>query len=216
MLIELLEKVPKNVVNLVTELKPLKEKYRTLEQVDLVIEGGVGGHRTMANVAKFLFPEALYIGADLHPFMIPIHQKRLSISIDPQILRVVQEANKSEDSFPDSALVCADCFDEGLVHDIMQKSGCRFPLLVSIDCLPFLISNLNAGEPKLSSDYHPIEDILFRKTPFIGQLHVTSNPLWHKDGQKPGNEGYYYELEEAAIKTGWKVDRHSNALILLR
>lgn len=195
---------------------PLKEKYPILKQVDLVIEGGVGGNRAMAYAAKFLFQRALYIGTDLHPLMIPIHKMRITGSIDPQIFQQVQEANKSDGLFPEGALVCADCFDEGLVRDIMHRSVCRFPLLVSIDGLPFLLSNLNAGDRKPTSDYHPIKDILSEKTSFIGQLHVASSQLWHDDGSKPGSEGYYYALEESAQAMGWISDRLPNALILLR
>lgn len=194
----------------------LKEKYPILEQVDLVIEGAVGGNRAMAYAAKFLFPDALYVGADLHPLMIPMHKMRLSGSFDPQTFKQVQEANKSDGLFPEGALVCADCFDKDLVQDIMQRGACRFPLLVSIDGLPFLLSHLNAGDRKPTSDYHSIENILSRKTPFIGQLHVASSQLWHDDGPKPGNEGYYYALEESAQAMGWISDRLPNALILLR
>lgn len=145
-----------------------------------------------------------------------MNKQRLFGNIDPLTFQRMYKANQAGKSFPEGAWVCADCFNKALVQDMMQKSGNRIALLISLDALPFLISDINAGSLKSVSDRHSIDDILSADSPFIGSIHISSNQIWCEDGPRPGNEDYYYELEEAAKAREWITDRLSNALVLLR
>lgn len=198
----------------VQKLQPLKESYPTLATVDLVVEGGVGTGRIMAHVVQRLFPNAVYVGTDIS-FYLNGGKRRLRSEIDDEILESVLQAN--QDPFnPNEAVVFGNCFDVDLIEDFAKKVGAQTPILVSHNGLAALTTKgICHHDKKRSDEIYSISHII-SMTPYIAQLHVSSNEGYQVWAGEDKAEFFmfngYYQLEEEAQKAGYTTERLDNGL----
>ncbi len=198
----------KTVEKLTPDLELLIGRNPELRQVDIVIEGGVGGNRTIVHVMKKIFPHALYVGMDVADAIAP--GNRLSGSIDEKTLLRILDANKHPDVLMQKAIVKASCVDFDLIRDIMKKTGRSVPLLVTHNALYSLTHTRerNPFEKKKSEiEIVRVNELTSLKNPFFAQIHYSQEiyPLAELD------------LKTAAQRAGWKTDNFGkNKLLLLR
>ncbi len=207
-----------SVMGWVGEFRPLLERYPLLRQVDLVIEGGIGNGQTMPHIARAMFPhQALWVGTDLSSAL-AAGRGRFYGAIDEKTLRKILETNQHPDLAMSEAIIWANCFDYSLVQDIMRKTGKSFPFLTSFNALPALLDRkLSHYEGKKESgDVYPLDHVVNKDSPYIGQLHVCNRGIWNDEGPTNDIEGAYYDLEEAAQKAGWATERTDLSLLVLR
>jgi len=180
---------------------PLMEKHPRMKDVDLVIEGGVGTGVTFPDIAKRLFPDALYVGTDISADLM-VGQPRVSKVIDETTLGIIQAANAGLSFDIRDAVIYANCFDKELVWDIAQKTRRINPILVTLNALYSL----------LRSDTITPEDMVSSNNPYMAQLHIGVN--WEDKGATSLSSPYY-SLESAAKSAGWTTERFDVGLLLI-
>lgn len=189
-------------------LKPLIAENGVRDS-DLVIEGGIGLGATMPDIAKGIFPDALYIGTDISEAYVN-RFGRTGKSITNQTLNKVTEANQGEFNLKE-ARIAGNCLDADLINDILVKSGKSKPVLVSMNAMAALFGNKSTpDERKRNEDIFGYEEFL-GSTPYRAQLHLLGLDFvdfWN------GNEYSstrictpFFRLEEAARALGWKTQQ---------
>ncbi len=201
---------------LVAGLESLKERYPSLTQVDLVIEGGVGTGRIMRHIARRFFPNALYVGTDISE-MLAGSRRRQSKGIDENAWQRVLRANEYPDLGVEGAILYGSCFDGELIRDIANKAGRQHVFLASYNALNALIGHdMNPWDKKDEDDIVSIPDIVRSDSPYMGQLHIIAGDLWGEEEPTTMVESNYRRLELAGQTAGWTTDRIANGLLLLR
>ena len=112
------------------QLIEMQSKHPVLEQVDLVIEGGVGYGKALRRVIADVFPSALYVGVDLASWQ----SESIKTTLPDQMLESIIGANPP--------LLLANCFDYHLVKDICQKTSRVNPILIAVNADGALTSYL--------------------------------------------------------------------------
>lgn len=197
----------------VEDILPLTDKYPRLREVDLIIEGGVGGGTTMPQIAQRIFPEALYVGTDIASVLMS-SQPRLRGSIDDESLRKVQEANNHPSWGMRAAIVRANCFDEDLIRDILRKTGRHNPFLVTFKALNAIGDRkMNPWERKEEYDIVTADQSLGLDSPYVGQIHM---PEFWEDEPSDSFSSRFHSLEKGAQGRGWATERFDCGLLLLK
>lgn len=204
-----------SVENWVADLEPLKERYPVLNQVDIVIEGGVGTRRTMPHIARRFFPNSLYFGTDLSQ-MLAGSRRRQRGQIDDDALERALRTNEHPDLGMEGAILLADCFDYALVQDIVRKTGKKVPFLASYNAVPALFDRkMNPTESKESGDLHAM-DATLDATPYSGQLHIINDAYIWDEGPTDRIRERYFDLETAAQQRGMTTERVDCGLLVLK
>ena len=203
----------KNVCSWADPYLPYLKQYPLLQQVDLVIEGGIGTSISL-NIVHRLFPQAVYIGTDLSPRIVGRRPRQIN-QIDDQILNGILEVDGTfgQKNY-ENAVIHANCFDTKLIRDIMKKTGRYTPLLFSIDALNALLDmqKMNPWDKKFDVDKYTTQQVITSTSPYVAQLHIAID-VW----KEPQGHRHHYELETAADKNNhWTTIRAEDALILLR
>lgn len=211
-------KQQQSIENWAVDIGPLWERHPVLNNVDLVIEGGVGNGRTMPHIVRALFPKALYIGIDLSPTLATYTRSWQVKKIHEKALQKVLNANKHPDLEMQEAIIFGNCFDIELIRDIHNKTGCKFPFLVSYNALSSLLDRkMNLWEIKSSEDIYSAEKIVSPESPYVGQLHIIHDyTLLIEDGLETCIKSDYRRLEMAAKNSGWITDRIDYGLLILQ
>ncbi len=192
---------------------PLMEKHPRMKDVDLVIEGGVGTGSTLLDIARRLFPDALYVGTDIAERLMT-GKSRINRAIDKKTLSGIQAANDHPSFGMRGAVIHGNCFDTELVRDIAQKAGKRNPILATFNALNALLDRkMNPWDRKDESDRITLEDMVLSNSPYVAQLHVGAD--WDDEGAT-SLSSRYCRLESAANSVGWITERFDVGLLLLR
>lgn len=191
---------------------PFLEKYPHLQDVDLVVEGGVGTGVTMAHMARFLFPNALYVGTDLARRL--VSTPRQFHEVDERALQRIQAANNLPSLGMQGATILANCLDGQLVADIAIKTGKHTPILVSFNALNALTDRkMNPWDKKEDGDVFSIRNLASMDVPYVAQVHTGAG--WEDEGEPKGDTNYHL-LEAAAQNAGWTTERFDIGLLMLR
>lgn len=191
---------------------PSYRKGPELNEVNLVIEGGVGTGRIMRYISRGLFPRAIWVGTELSPIL-TAGKRRLKGEIDDETKKILT-TDASQNPNVLEEVLHANCFDANLVYNICQKTGRRKPFLTSFNALFSLLDkNMNLWERKRKED-RILPPEIFRNSPYIGHLHVSTIPICG-NGQTLV-ERCFLDLERTAREAGWKTDKTEFALLLIR
>ncbi len=164
---------------------PFLEKYPRLQEVDLVVEGGVGTGVTMAHMARFLFPNAFYVGTDIAERL--VSTPRQSHSVDERALQRMQAANNFPSLGMSGATILANCLDKQLIEDIAAKTDKHTPILVSYNALNALTDRkMNPWDKKYESDIFSITQLASMESPYVAQIHTGVG--WEEDGEPRGDK----------------------------
>lgn len=195
------------------EIHPLVEKYPRLKTADLVVEGGVGNGVAIAHIARYLFPDVLYVGTELLERRTSINPRQRE-KIDEAILSRVQTANQPPTLAMQGATIYGNCFDTELIRDIVKKTGRKVPLLVSYNALNALLGReMTHFDKKDRADMRTVGDIVSPNSPYVAQIHMGVD--WEDKG-KTMFSVEYYRFEEAAKRSGWTTERFDNGLLITR
>ncbi|HCM82446.1 MAG: hypothetical protein UW37_C0031G0005 [Candidatus Gottesmanbacteria bacterium GW2011_GWA2_44_17] len=196
----------------VEDILPLVERHPELGTVDLAVEGGVGTGITMPHIARCLFPNALYIGMDIAKSLMRINPRQRG-TIDEELLRKAQAASEHPSLTMQGAMIYGNCFDNGLIRDIMKKSGTQTPILMSYYALNALLDRkMNPWDRKDASDMTTIDTMVAPDSPYKAQLHIGTD--WD-DNEETSVSSQYYYLEEAAKNAGCTTERLDSGLLIL-
>lgn len=198
------------------DFKPLLESHPELRSTDLIIEGGVGTNRTLTHIARYLFPNALYIGMDLSE-MNEGYKGRQQSEITENSLDRILKANNQPSLDMTGAILYASCFDYSLVNDIAQKTQRKHLILTTWNALNALIDkSLNPWERKYESDQTTFSQMTSPDSPYKTQLHLVNfDGLWD-DTVSDATQRNYLGLEDSAIQSGWQSERLESGLLLRR
>lgn len=184
---------------------PFLEKYPSLNQVDLVIEGGFGNGETIPHITKRLFPNALYIGMDLSRGISSQYFE------GEKTLEQIQKANQKPTVAMSGAKIRANCFDTELIQKISVATEKKHPLLCSWLALNALLDKkMNPWDKKKKEGLTSIDDMVNKKNPYQAQLHMGV------DWEDEQYDRYYFQLEEQANQSEWATERLTNGLLLIR
>lgn len=212
---------PEDVAAVESWVTPVAERLRRFPElpssVDLVIEGGVGNGTTMSHIVRRLFPRALYIGTDLSPQLMA-GKRRLRGQVDDEILQELVSANSRSARDLEKVVIYANCFDSGLIHDIMRKSGRAIPFLVSYNAIGSLADRkMNMLERKEGEDNIPISRWFAPELPYIGQAHIINYGLdWEIDRPPTIFDHKMREVATEAEQNGYAVERMDIGVIIVK
>ena len=202
--------------SLVNQIELVKDKYPILSLVDMVVEGGVGQEKLMREVVRETFPQALYVGMDLSETLrTPFYRSMIDLET---VSKIIKRNQNSIPTFGDYE-IRANCFDYGLVQDMLAKAEKKYPLLVSMNGLFALESNvaISPYELKEEKDKYSYDHWFSEQSPYVAHLHLYNSPLRWKD--RHTNEMMlnwpWIELHPYVTGTALTVEEMENGLCIL-
>jgi hypothetical protein len=184
-------------------IQPILKDHPELNAADLIIEGGVGSGSTMADIIKVAFPNARYIGMDVIPgFGNELITTRLPDDLFQDIL-----SNGTETSE-----IRADCFDLELVRDIAQKTGSKFPVLVSFNALYALLHGQNCRHRPESGQ------ITGEDSPYTAQIHLTHQflDLTIPEKEITSIEEPFLTIGKSATHSHYRVSQYDHGIVVVK
>lgn len=199
-------------------LSPIFERHPVLSQVDLIIEGGVGGGRFMPHLIRALFPQAVYIGTDISEEFaqsLGFHGPRLRGTVADSVVRDIIAEHELPTTDREKAMIRANCLDMELVRDLMAKLAKRKVMLVSYNAMGSLQGKeINIWEKKNDGDRLPLNLTTQPDSPYEAMLHLinTEYGAW---GSLSMNRGFF-ELLDSSQAAGWQIEQFDQGLLAIK
>lgn len=145
----------------------------------------------------------------------PVYRSIIDLETVEKIIRGNQN---SIPTFSDS-VIRANCFDYDLVKDIGRKAGRRYPLLVSMNALFALESNvaISKYELKEEKDRYSYDHWFSEHSNYVGHLHLFNSSLRWEDvnTNKMMLDWPWVDLYPYITKTDLTVEEMENGLFIL-
>lgn len=186
------------------QLIEMQSKHPVLEQVDLVIEGGVGYGKALRRVIADVFPSALYVGVDLASWQ----SESIKTTLPDLMLESISGTNPP--------LLLANCFDYHLVKDICQKTSRVNPILIAVNADGALTSYWLQGDYQKRDDYIPETEWFTPQVPYNAQIFLRRSGDHWDDLKKGRWPDYLNKARHEADIFGWTQHRMQSGLAFIR
>lgn len=188
-----------------SQIRLLKSQAPSLQDIDLVVEGGVGTGLSMNRVIRNAFPQSLYLGMEL-------------LAPGESVEKVIPETSvwAMKHNFPRTVL--ANCFDNDLIRDMMAKTDTKKPLLFSVNALAALDSYWLPGDCQKRGEYVPIEEWFSNSVPYVAHIHLERNEdIWRSVREQDDVFGIHFkEVAQEATSHGWQVFTLNSGFAVVR